>query len=67
MGYILENRMPDNMRPDGWYGGQNKKYYNMFNLTSDKKYAKIFDEEKIAQKKADYLNRGGWNFVVLPI
>lgn len=66
MGYILEDRMSDNIRPNGWYGGQNKKYQDMFNLTSERKFAEVFGDEEIAQKKADSLNKGGWNFVVLP-
>lgn len=67
MGYILEDRMPDNIRANGWYKGQNKKYYDMFDLTAEKKFAKIFDKEEEAQKKADSLNKRGWNFVVLAI
>lgn len=67
MGFILEDRMPDGIRPNGWYGGQNKKYYDMFNLTAEKKCAKVFESKKDAQKIANSLNKGGWNFVVLPV
>ena len=67
MEFILENKMPDGIRPNGWYGGQNKKYHDMFNLTAEKKFAKVFESEKDAQKTADSLNRGGWNFIVLPV
>lgn len=67
MGYILEERMSDNIRPNGWYRGQNKKYSDMFDLTAEKKFAEVFDNKKVAQKKADSLNKGGWNFVVLTI
>ena len=67
MGFILEDRMPDGIRPNGWYGGQNKKYYDMFNLTAEKKCATVFENEKDAHKIADSLNKGGWNFVVLPV
>ena len=67
MGYILEDKMPDNIRPNGWYAGQNKKYSDMFNLTTEKKFAKVFDNEEEAQNKANSLNNYGWNFVVLSI
>ena len=64
MGFILEDRMSDN-RPNGWYAGPNKKYHDMFNLTSDKTTAYIFENETDAQNKASYLNKGGWNFTVI--
>lgn len=67
MGYILEDRMPDNICPSGWYAGQNKKYSDMFDLTAEKKFAKVFDDEEDAKKKANSLNNYGWNFVVLPM
>lgn len=67
MGFILEDRMSDGIRPNGWYGGQMEKYYDMFNLTAEKKFAHIFNEENEAKEKAEYLNKGGWNFVVLSV
>jgi len=54
-----------NGRPDGWYAGQNEKYYDMFNYTPDKTFAKRFDTEKEAQRKADKLNKAGYNFVIV--
>ena len=45
MGFILENRMQDGVKPDGWYAGRNKKYINMFNMTSLRKFAKVFEDE----------------------
>ena len=64
-GFILENRMTDGVKPDGWYAGQNKKYGDMFDLTANKKFAKVFEDENEAKEMAKYLNKGGWNFVVL--
>ncbi len=65
MGYILEDKMPDGIKANGWYSGQNKKYGDMFNLTANKKFAKVFEDENEAKEMAKYLNKGGWNFVVL--
>lgn len=59
--------MPDGVRPNGWYRGRNKKYYDMFDLTAEKKDAYVFDEEKTAKDIARSLNKNGWNFVVLTI
>ena len=62
--WILEQRMPDG-RPDGWYAGQNEKYYDMFNYTPEKTSAKKFDTEEEAQRKADKLNKAGYAFIVV--
>lgn len=66
MGFILENRMEDGVKSDGWYAGQNKKYKDMFNMTSLRKFAKVFEDENEAKERAKLLNKRGWNFVVLP-
>lgn len=66
MGFILENRMQDGVKSDGWYAGQSKTYSNAFNLTSVRKFAKVFKNENEAKERAKSLNRSGWNFVVLP-
>lgn len=50
MGYILEDKMPDGVRANGWYCGQNKKYSDMFNLTASRKCAKVFEDENEAKK-----------------
>ena len=66
MGFILENRMEDGVKSDGWYAGQNKKYKDMFNMTCLRKFAKVFEDENEAKEMAKFLNKSGWNFVVLP-
>ncbi len=65
IGFILENRMRDGIRQDGWYAGQNEKYKNAFNMTSLMKFAKVFEDENEAKERAKLLNKSGWNFVVL--
>lgn len=67
MGFILEDRMPDGIKPNGWYAGRNEKYYDMFNLTANKNSAYIFQDKGVAMKKANYLNKCGWNFTILQI
>lgn len=66
MGFILEDRTPDG-RANAWYGGQNKKYYDLFNLVPEKRFAHVFESKKEAEKIANSLNKGGWNFVVLEV
>lgn len=65
MGFILENRMRDGVKADGWYAGQNKKYKDAFDMTSLRKFAKVFEDENEAKERAKLLNKSGWNFVVL--
>ena len=63
--YILVNKTSDG-RDDGWYGGGNKKYHDVFDFASKREYAKIFVDKIAAQKRADILNSTGYNFVVEP-
>ena len=67
MGYILEDRMPDGIRPTGWYGGRNKKYADMFDLTPLKEFAHVFENKTEAEKLAEQLNKSDWNFKVIPV
>lgn len=66
MGFILEDRMPDGIKPNGWYAGRNEKYYDVFNFTANKENAYVFQDEEKAKNKAIQLNKCGWNFTVLP-
>lgn len=47
----------------GWYKGQNKKYYDMFDLTASKQFAKVFETEEEFLKVSECLNKVGYNFV----
>lgn len=62
--YILENRWYDG-RVDGWFGGWNKKYSDMIDYTSDKKYAYKFDSLEQAEKWRAYFNKNDWNFHIV--
>ena len=56
MGYILYE-----VNVGGFYGGSNKKYQDMFNL-SLKDDAKVFDTETEAQEVRSALKKAGYNF-----
>lgn len=47
----------------GFYGGPNKKYYDLINITIDE-YAKKFQSYEEAAEVAARLNKVGYNFVV---
>ena len=64
--YILENRLSDN-RADGWYGGQNKKYADIFDYMPKKEYAMRFKSHTEATLKAQSLNKAGYNFIVINV
>ncbi len=59
MGYILYE-----IDVGGYYGGNNKKYKDMFDMSPTKYNAEIFDTEAEAQEVRSALKKGGYNFVV---
>lgn len=59
MGYVLRE-----IETGGFYGGQNKKYYDMFNFRADQQFAEVFDNEDDALKIKDNLNKRGYKFII---
>lgn len=60
MGFILHET-----EIGGYYGGQNKKHGDMFNLTV-REHAKVLNEEDALRIK-NTLNKRDYNFVVEPV
>jgi len=50
----------------GYYGGLNKKYCDMFDLTADEQDAKVLNIDD-AEKIKDDLNKRGYHFVTVPV
>lgn len=69
MDFVLVNKslIKNELKTDGYYKRQNKKYHDMFDLTPEKQFAKIFENIKSAQLIADSLNKGDWNFAIEPV
>ena len=68
MHYILADmaQFGNEYKADCYYGGRNKKYRDIINVTTEK-FAKRFDNLTQAQEVADNLNRyglSGWNFEI---
>lgn len=63
--YILVEYMYDaegNKIPDFYFGGYNKKYFDMIDITT-RDCAYIFENKEIAEDTASSLNKGGYEFV----
>ena len=65
MGYILVEKTDDG-RPDFYFGGYNKKYLDVINITV-KECAFVFDDEEAARKTTKTLSKGGYNFIIEPV
>lgn len=53
----------DKRKPNFYFGGYNRKYPEMIDITT-RECAYVFDSKEKAELKANSLNRGGYEFVV---
>lgn len=65
MKYILAENMDDG-KPNFYFGGYNKKYSGVINISAHR-YSYVFDNEENAERTARRFDKAGYKFVVTPI